>query len=407
MTRLALAACLGLLFCSPAAAQGKNILLYGNSYSAYHGGVGAGVRLIAEAAGLPSPNVYEQYAAGQTLTYHATDPGQVAAITSSLPPGQKWDAVVIQGQSLEATATLGSPTQFRARAGQITGNVLVHSPNARAVLFQTWARAQGHFLYPGTYATPLDMHAEIRDGYRLAADDIDAAHGAGTAALARVGDAVSLVEFQRAYYEPDLFHPSPKTTLLASMSLFTSIYDQRVCELQPNLSASGSLLPWLAGMGLSAADWRAMMAIADRCTDPSMRPFAGSSDQLLLESGSPPGPTNACGLVEIGVGSFLVLQLSSRNGVYDQAPAWLIGTLFVNGVAPNSVPAIPELHVDPTTMLLLQAAPNLQSPITIFAQMPLSLPGLSVLVQGVSFAPSGETGNTQLTTTDGHVLKFK
>ena len=56
-------------------------------------------------------------------------------------------------------------------------------------------------------------------------------------------------------------------------------------------------------------------------------------------------------------------------------------------------------------MLILQSTPSL--PVTVFTQVPLSLPGLSVLIQGIAFAPSTETGNAKLTTTDGHVLVFQ
>ena len=66
---------------------------------------------------------------------------------------------------------------------------------------------------------------------------------------------------------------------------------------------------------------------------------------------------------------------------------------------------IPELHGDPANMLILQLTPSL--PVTVFTQAPVSLPGLSVLIQGVAFAPSTETGNANLTTTDGHVLVFQ
>ena len=405
VTRLTLVVAISLLAASSVLAQGKNVLMYGNSFSNYNGGVGVGLRRIAEEAGHPTPNVYERFATGQGLSYHATDPVQVGAITSSLPPGQEWDVVVMQGQSLEATNTLGNPQAFRNDAVTIANNVRSHSPNATSVLHQTWSRAQGHFFYLGTFTGPLAMHQEIRDSYKLAAMDIEAAHGAGAAALARAGDTVALLEFEPSLYASDLFHPGPKTTLLASMCLYTSIYRQRICDIQANLSYGSPLMAWLSNIGLSAADWRAMSGIADRCADPSLRPFPGSGDQLLLESGSPPGPTNACGQVNIGLGDYLVLQVTSRNGVYDQKSALLVGTVFVNGAPPPPVVTTPELHGDPANMLILQSTPSL--PVTVFTQVPLSLPGLSVLIQGIAFAPSTETGNAKLTTTDGHVLVFQ
>ncbi|MGC6487858.1 MAG: hypothetical protein ACON4Z_09460 [Planctomycetota bacterium] len=394
-----------LLFTACLAAQGKNVLMYGNSFLNYNAGAGVGLRKIAEEAGFATPNVYERFVSSTNLAYHASDPVQVGTITGALPAGQQWDAVVMQGQSLEATNTLGNPQQFRSSAVAITANVLAHSPNAKAVLAQTWARGQGHHLYLGTFANALTMHGQIHDNYALAAQDIDAAFGAGTAQVARAGDGVALQEFTPAAYAPDLFHPGPRTTLLTSMCLFTSIYQQRICDIQANVTFGSPLWGWLNFIGLSAADWDAMAALADRCADPSLRPFPGSGDQLLLESGSPPGPTNACGHVAIGAGDFLVLQLTSKNGVYDQVPAVLLATAFVNGAPPSPFPTIPELHVDLANMFLLQSTPA--PPATIFTVVPFSLPGLSLLVQAVAFAPSAVTGNAGLTTTDGHVIEFQ
>jgi hypothetical protein len=405
VTRLLCAAVFALLASDQAASQAKNVLLYGNSFSFYNGGVGPGLRRVAEAAGHPTPNVYERLSSGQTMSYHATNPSQVAAISNSLLPGQEWDAVVMQGQSLEATATLGNPLQFRNRALTIATNVRNHSPGAIAVLYQTWARAQGHFFYPGTYPAPLAMQAEINAGYQLAADAINASMGSGAAEVARVGDGVALLEFEQSYYAADLFHPGPATTVLASMCLFTAIYGERACDIQADLSAGGPLIAWLSNIGLAAADWRAMAAIADRCARPELRPFPGSSDQLMLESGSPPGPTDACPQVGISAGDYLVLQLSSRNGVYDQAPALIIGTAFLNGAPPSPTASLPELHVDPTNMFVLLANPS--PPATIFTVVPTSFVGLSVMIQGVSFAPSATTGNQSLTATDGHVIQFQ
>ena len=140
VTRLTLVVAISLLAAGSVLSQGKNVLMYGNSFSNYNGGVGVGLRRIAEEAGHPTPNVYERFATGQGLSFHATDPVQVGAITSSLPPGQEWDVVVMQGQSLEATNTLGNPQAFRNDAVTIANNVRSHSPNATSVLHQTWSR---------------------------------------------------------------------------------------------------------------------------------------------------------------------------------------------------------------------------------------------------------------------------
>lgn len=386
---------------------GKNLLFYGNSYSSRNGGVADLVRLLAIEAGLSAPTIVKRYVSSADLQHHATNSAQVAAITSSLAAGQRWDFVVMQGQSLEATAAAGDPVQFRAAALQILGNVRNHSPQAKAVLYQTWARAVGHFLYPGTFASPRVLHDEIRANYLLARSDLDAAYGAGAAINAAVGDGVALLGWQPSYYDPDLFHPLAPMTLLAGMCLFTTIYGVRVCPLDPDFAGGGALVTWLAGFGIGRAQWDEMAGLADLSAARSVRPFAGSSDQLTLESGTAPGNVGTCTAHAVGLGSLLTLQVRSRNGVYANAPAMLLVNIFPNGAPPPPSPIWPELVIDAGSMLVLLQAPTLQQPLGLTLPLPFSFPGASVLVQGIAFAPSSATGNPQLTTTEGCVLVFQ
>ena len=394
-------------FTAHCGAQGKNLLFYGNSYSSRNGSVADMVMRIAAQAGKPSPTIVKRFAGGQSLNHHATNSGQVAAISNSLPGNQEWDCVVMQGQSLEATQAQGNPTQFRARAQTIVGNVRSHSPAVKAVLYQTWARALGHHYYPATFASPLSMHNEIRTNYRLATDDINTLFGSGTACNAAVGDGVALLEWDPAFYDQDLFHPASTMTLLASMCLYTAIYEEPVCGIPISFQQGGALVNWMTFVGLNENNWHAMAAIADRCADPALRPFAGSGDHLLLESGSLPGRVNACSNIPISQGQLLLLQLSSRNGIYDSSPSLLLVNVFLNGSPPTPSITWPELQIDTGTMLILSSTNDLASPHNFIIGLPFSFPGASVLVQGLAWGPSSETGNTQFTTTDAHVLEFQ
>ncbi|MCA8948011.1 MAG: hypothetical protein KDE27_00820 [Planctomycetes bacterium] len=401
-------ACLTAVLAAGATAQaGRNLLFYGNSYSARNGGVAALVRLIAAEAGHPAPNVVERLASSQDLHFHRTDPGQVAAITTALPPGQTWDAVILQGQSTEATAALGNPQQFRADAVGIAANVRSHSPLARAVLYQTWARAVGHHYYPGTFATPIAMHDEIRANYRLAAADIEAAFGTGAAVDAAVGDGVALLEWDPSYYESDLYHPLPAMTLLAGMCLYTSIYGATVCELSPSFAPAGPLASWLTGIGLSERDWREIAGIADRVADAGLRPYPGSGDHLLMESATLPGLTTACGRNRLPAGSWVLIRFRSLNGVYDAAPSWLLAGLFPTGSPPGPAAMYPEIRLDLGTMSVLATTASLGAPAALFTRVPFSWPGTSILVQGLAWGPSTATGNAFFTTTDGHESVFQ
>ena len=60
----------------------------------------------------------------------------------------------MQGFLSEATR-LGNPLGFRVNAVGIVDSVRAHSPDALAVLFQTWAYGSGHGAYPRSFADPL------------------------------------------------------------------------------------------------------------------------------------------------------------------------------------------------------------------------------------------------------------
>jgi hypothetical protein len=396
-----------LLLASALHAQGKNLLFYGNSLSFFNGGVAPIVRAIAIQAGLPAPTYQERLFSGQDLPYHATNPAQVAAISNFLPPGQTWDVVIMQGLSTEPTQALGQPALFVSSAVTILGNVRNHSPAAKAVLYQTWARGQGHSFYPTYFPNPLAMHNEVRSRYRDAATALRTAFGINAAVNSAVGDCAALLEFNPAYYVSDLQHPANSLTVLASMCLFTSIYSQRVSDITPTFSPASPLGALLNNYGITATDWWRLAGLADVCAAPALRRYPGSGDQLLLETGSVPGLLSASPRNALTIGSLAQLRLSSRNGVYTNAPAFLLARLFPTGQPPAPYVAFPELAIDPAMMAVLLTAPNLATPLTLSVPMPFTLPGASVLVQGLALGPSAETGNPSFTTTDGHEFMFQ
>lgn len=400
---------LALLLATAIPAQGKNLLFYGNSYSFFAWGYGVPelVQQIAIAAGHPRPTIVAALVGGSNLQYHATDPNQVAAIGNTLPPGQHWDHVILQEHSLGATYLYGNnPLSFRSSAVAIMTNVRSHSPAARGVLYQTWARARGHDYYPGVWPNPMAMHNLVRNNYRLALSDIESAFGAGSAVLSAVGDGMALCEWDPALYDPDLSHPGPAMTLLAAMCIYTSIYGQTLCAIQPAFTPPGPLATMLATQRLGAADWHAMAGIADACADRTLRPFPGSGDHLLLEAGTPPGPVSPCHHHRITTGSSLSIRIRSLNGVYDNAWSWMLVDLFPTGAPPSPWALYPEVAVNVGTMSPLLTSTTLTVPLSLSTPVPFSWPGTSVMVQGVAWAASSQTGNPWFTTTDAHEFVF-
>ena len=401
---------LALLACTPFAdAQGKNVLFYGNSYTYYVWGYGVPevVELLAIEAGHPAPTIESSLTGGGTLPYYASDPQQIAAISNLLPAGQQWDAVVMQGHALGATNGVGfNVNDFLAGAQGIMTNVRAHSPTAKAVMYQTWASAWGQMYYPVPWPTPMDMHDEIRGNYRLAVDNLNNAFGVGSAANAAAGDAVALLEWDPMWYEADLFHPSPSMILLAAMCIYTTIYQEPVCGIEPTFDPPGPLAAALLAQGVDQADWDLLSGLADRSADPSRRAYPGSGDHLLLETRAGAGAPSACYQNAITTGTLVQLRLRSINGVFDSAPAWVLLDVFPTGSPTGPAALYPELQSPLGAASVLLSAPDLSAPIALSLPMPVTLPGFSLRLQGIVQQPSTETGNTLFTTTDAHELVF-
>ncbi|MCK5943452.1 MAG: hypothetical protein KAI24_15835, partial [Planctomycetes bacterium] len=380
--RLAATTMFALLLTTAASGQGKNLLFYGNSYTFLVWGYGVPevVEWIAIEAGHPAPNVTQALMGGSTLNFHANDPGQIAAI-ATLPAGQSWDHVVIQGHSLQATPYFGyTVQQFRSDALTIAGNVRAHSPNAGAVLYQTWARAHGSMYYPSPWPDPMAMHQMVRGNYDLAVADINAAFGPGTARKAAVGDAIALLEWDPVWYDPDLSHPGPAMSMMAGMCIYTSIYGGRVCDVAVDWNNPQSpLVAGLQSQGIGEATWNLFAGIADRSAVPANRRYPGSGDHLLLESGIDGGAPRACPHVPVTAGTQVALSLRSMNGVYDQASGWLVADFFATNAAPGPHPVWPEFQVDPTRVAITPPL-ALAQPYLLSFTMPLTLPGYSLLV---------------------------
>lgn len=397
---------LTLLLASTITAQGKNLLFYGNSFTYYSWGFGVPelVRLFATEAGHPTPTIVQALIGGATLGDHATNPAQVAMISNALPAGQTWDHVIMQGRTPEATTGGGfSPLVFRSNAVAITSNVRNHSPAASAVMYQTWAVAWGHMYYPVPWAVPMEMHDEIRAGYRNATSDINATFGNGSARTSAVGDAVALLEFDPASYESDMAHPSPAMVMLAAMCLYTTMYDQTACAIDADFTPGSPLSQALGPFGLGAADWNFMAGIADRSAAPAVRHYPGSSDHLLLTTATENDPLTACPIKQITAGTPIQIQLRSMNGIYDGAIGWLLVDFITTGSPPGPGSLFPELQVD-LGGAIIGPPVSLSSALTVSFTMPFTLPGGSFLVQAVAAQSSGETGNPLLTATDAHEL---
>lgn len=390
--------------------SGLNVLYYGNSYSQANGTVPVVVDFLAEAAGIELANTVARLVGGQNLAFHLNDPTQAAAITTTLPLGESWDFVVLQGLSTEATVALGNPEMFRANAQAIVENVKAHSPAARCCLYQTWARAPGEAVYlrpDPSFSGPLEMHRQIETSYTLAQLDMNTRWGPDTARRAPAGECAALENWKLSLYNPDLSHPSPALTLYASLAIFQELYRYPLCELDPDFGGPGALAAWLASYGLSPAQWDAMVGIAERVEADSARSYPGSGEDLLLRSQVAGGPLTACSHERVRSGDQVTITVQSPAGTFFGAPTaiFLEAFPYAGALAPD--PLYPELWIDPSgaTVLLSLGALSEGMKGTSFVVPPM-LGGARFLVQARVLATSYQTGNP-LATTDAHELSLE
>lgn len=384
-----------------------NLLFYGNSYTIGNGSIPVLVRLIAEEAGLPTPNVVPRLAGGLRIHHHLNDPGQAAAITTALPSGQEWDAVVMQGQSLEATTSLVSGVQasFVADATQLHANVRAHSPDAQAVLFQTWARSWANAWYPGVYATPHDMHAEIRTGYHLARASMETRFGPGVARVAPVGDAFANENFRADFYTADTSHQLPIATLLASQVIFTTIYGIPACEVEPVFGGASALEAHLATFGLGAAEWQETARLADEVAYGPLEPWPGSGEDFVLGSGTD-SRTTACPRLSVQAGDTLHLTIGSPLGERVGDRTFLFAELLSGQMQTTPLAGLPAVHLDPLRVALLFDGPLPTAGIQLTAPVPPGLSGIRARLQGLSLVASPRSANPTYTATNAIEIVF-
>lgn len=249
------------------AGAGKNLLFYGNSFTASGGGVHLLVRDIAVAAGYDAPHVYGRIVGGQTLQYHL-DTG-TSVITSGIPAGESWDAVVLQEYSTRPTShpSDGNIPGFFSAAQGLYQAVQNHSPGAQAVLFETWARGPGNAVYPGIWPNPAAMQAELRTNYDACSDLLNQQ---GTCEVAPVGDAFEAGNFDVSLYAGDLYHASNRGALVIALVLYGTIYDD-VSVSDIDLSSVG------LSLGLTEQD----RAIAASLADAVLVPAPGALTMIL------------------------------------------------------------------------------------------------------------------------------
>lgn len=275
-------------------AQAENLLFYGNSFT---NGLGSTdsvpnlVRDIATAAGQTTPTIVNAAVNGQTFTWHLAN--NTSIISSGLPLGQTWDYAVLQNFSTLPTH-IGNLAQHRADSVTLYQTIANHSPAVTPVLYETWARAPGHSYYTGSSPSfpggPSQMQQELRDGYELARQDIDAVTSADFARVAEVGDRWEDANWDHLHAS-DLYHAQNRGTLLAALEIYSTIYEDDTNDID--------LSGVLNDLNLTAYEGQYLSSIVDGI-DPPDPPTIPSNIVLKFDFGDVSHPNGRYNLISSG-----------------------------------------------------------------------------------------------------------
>ena len=210
---------------------------------------------IAVSAGHTSPDNWNAAANGQRLQWHLDY--NTAPITSGIPAGETWDFVVLQDYSTWPTH-IGNLTEHLSSSLGLYQAVAAHSPAVEVVMYETWARGYGHTYYSnGSFpGGPTQMQQELRDGYQASMQNINATAGSSVAKVASAGDAWELADFPSGFYGDGNYHASNKGTLLNSLVLYGTVYEDPT-------TSDIDLTSLLGSLGLSVSDGQYLTSLAD------------------------------------------------------------------------------------------------------------------------------------------------
>lgn len=292
------------LFTGTAAAAQDNILIYGNSI--IQGVTTPFLSDIIEQTGATAPNLVTAIFAvnGNTTAYVASD----GLISSSLPAGDTWKAMVIEGGTYETTMQLGfDPAVFQANMLDLAGTFYGHSPQGLFVGHETGADHPNDPVYPGTFPNAAYWLNLSQTAYATARANIIAAHPssppAKTAHQGTVFAATAGYPF--FLFDNDLHHHTDSGKLLTAMLYYQVIYGAKIRDLNVDFTQSTPLVTRLNNNGINEALWTRLVGLADRSLPPAERLYPGSEDDFQLRFRVNSGAPHTLDVVEATAGDTL------------------------------------------------------------------------------------------------------
>lgn len=365
------------------------ILWMGNSLGY---GIASFIEDLAEHQGLPTTAISDQLQGGQWLRNLAPDTTLLNSYINSGAPGESWDYAIIQGYSTEPTVTRGDPQRFANNALTIAQAVRAHSPHAVILLYQTYAYGPGHSYYPTWYPSPADMQADVRAGYELAYNTIEAALGPGSVRIMPVGDAYEAAGFDPSLYQQDQIHGDWTGRILSSLAMYRTMYRAEIGSIPVQISnLSSDFERRVDSFGVDQSMYVGYRNIADSVG----YPYYGSAFDVIAAARVNGSHWTSRAVQEVAPGDTFEMWFQSPQGTYASSFGVLLLAPFDTGIPLPSI-GIAELHLPPGPATTVQAL----APLTAGgAYWNLTIPswfqtGVSFMVQYANFDPAPCSGNS-------------
>jgi hypothetical protein len=218
-----------------------NVLFIGNSYTSTNS-LPTIFQEIAVSAGYAGPVVKSSTPGGYTFQEHLA-----SSATCSMISSQHWDVVIMQEQSEIPSAAQTMPEVNESFLSSFEGLyklVKESNPEARVILFETWARNADSWSN-GTPdpaldgKNPSDMLQRLKAGYEEASESM-ISQGEPPVEIARVGELWGIHYGSTSpinLYDPDGSHPNFAGSYLAALDIFSTVYG----PITKDLNYSGTL----------------------------------------------------------------------------------------------------------------------------------------------------------------------
>lgn len=365
-----------------------NILIYGNSITRAR--TPLYLSDLVEQAGGPAPNI-ETYIFGDknTSDYLANQ----GLISSRLPAGETWKAVIVQGGTLETTTLFGfDPAVFESNMVALAGAFFAHSPQGLFIGHETGADHPDSARYPAWFPDAATWLGFSQVAYENARQQIAAAYPSNPAPRTAPQGTVfaDTAGYPLGLFDPDLHHFRRNGQILCALLHYQAIYGGQLCDLDVDYGVSTPLVDRLIADNVSEALWKRLVGWADRSLPAGQRPYPGSSEDFQLRVVVGSGLNHTCTYDDAMPGDTLSLEAFSPLDSADHLPAAIFVELLPAGGLPPAA-GVPAWHLNPSSQRIYANLPDLSGG-AVTTTIPAAVSGLTYFTQAVSRMPSSAAG---------------